>query len=96
MTELSLADVPQSIREVVEAAEAAGNRVATVAPWTKMPVVHMREPLTGPQRAALKAGFPHLGYARSDPTPHNPAAEHFIDDAARAAVSFPVGHSFVR
>jgi hypothetical protein len=92
----TLADVPQTVRDVATAAEALGNAVVTVAQWTKMLVVHMRDPLTAEQLESLRTKFPALSYARYNGDPHNPAHDTLFDDALRAGVSFPLKGRFVR
>jgi hypothetical protein len=92
----TLADVPKAVREVVTAGEAMGNAIVTIAQWSEMLVVHMRDPLTPVQSAALRARFPKLSYRCHDSTPHHPAHELLYDETRKSAVSFPLNGQFVR
>lgn len=77
-----------SIRWIIEAAIAEGNRVSVIAPWTLALVAHMRDPLSAALRQTVAKRFPALAHFTEAGTPHNRAHEGYID--AGFSVSFPL------
>ncbi len=79
----------EAILWTVQRAVQGGNAVTVLAPWTKALVVHMRGGLTPEVKAAVAARWPGLEYFAEPGTPHNEAAEGYIEGGF--AVSFPRG-----
>ena len=77
----------ETIRRVIEQAIEAGNRVVTIAEWTKALVVHMEQGLSDALKAEIRARYPELEYYEDAGSPHNEPDEGFIEDGF--AVSFP-------
>lgn len=77
----------EAIRWVIDRALADGNRVVSLAQWSKALVAHMEGGLSGDVREATRARWPQLEYFRDDGSPHNEPDEGFIEDGF--AVSFP-------
>ncbi len=77
----------QAVRWVIDQAVARGNRVETLAQWSKALVAHMSDGLAPELKAEVEARWPDLTYFAEAGTPHNPPDEGFIEDGF--AVSFP-------
>ena len=77
----------ETIRWVIERAIGTGNRVASLAPWTKALVAHMEQGLTAELKAEICARFPGLDYYEDPGSPHNQPDEGFVEGGF--AVSFP-------
>ncbi|MEH6487687.1 hypothetical protein [Hyphomonas oceanitis] len=77
-----------SIRWIIEAAIAEGNRVSVLAPWTLALVAHMRDPLSATLRQTIAKRFPALAHFAEPDTPHDRAHEGYIEGGFSA--SFPV------
>ncbi|WP_321491054.1 hypothetical protein [uncultured Hyphomonas sp.] len=77
----------EAIRRVIERAIEAGNRVASLAEWTKALVAHMEHGLSAELKAEICARYPALKYYEDTGSPHTPPDEGFIEDGF--AVSFP-------
>lgn len=77
----------EAIRWIVEEARRGGNEVATLAPWTKALVAHMRDGLTPALKEKVAARWPALEYFIQNGTPHNEPDEGYIENGF--AVSFP-------
>lgn len=75
------------IRWVIERAVTGGNRLISLAPWSKALVAHMLDGLTPALKADVEAAWPGLEWYSDAGSPHNPPDEGFIDGAF--AVSFP-------
>ncbi|MBU1289071.1 MAG: hypothetical protein KJ871_15260 [Alphaproteobacteria bacterium] len=77
-----------SIRWIIEAAIAEGNRVSVIAPWTRALVAHMRDPLSAALRQTVAKRFPALTHFAEPDTPHDRAHEGYIETGF--SVAFPV------
>lgn len=77
----------EAIRWVIEQAVGEGNRVVSLAQWSKALVAHMEAGLTETLKAETRARWPQLEYYAQAGSPHNEADEGFIE--AGFAVSFP-------
>ena len=77
----------EAIRWVIDRALADGNRVVSLAQWSKALVAHMENGLSADLQAAIRARWPELEYFSDDGSPHNEPDEGFIE--AGFAVSFP-------
>lgn len=78
------------IREVTKLALQAGNRLTTIsADWEPKQVVFMDQPMDAATKAEIAASFPSLEHFTSEPTPHNPATEGFMDRQNDVVISFP-------
>ena len=77
----------EAIRRVIEMAIEEGNRVASLAEWTKALVAHMEHGLSANLKAEIRAQYPELDYYSDEGSPHNAPDEGFIEDGF--AVSFP-------
>jgi hypothetical protein len=84
----------ETIRQVIERAIEAGNRVASLAKWTKALVAHMEHGLSSALKAEICAQYPALNYYEDAGSPHTPPDEGFIEDGF--AVSFPRSRSQAR
>ena len=76
-----------AIRHVIDRAIAGGNRVVSLAQWSKALVAHMERGLRPDLRAEVAAQYPQLEYFSDDGSPHNEPDEGYIEDGF--AVSFP-------
>ena len=76
-----------AIRWVIERAVGEGNRVVSLAQWSKALVAHMEAGLTETLKAETQARWPQLEYYKQDGSSHNEAGEGFIE--VGFAVSFP-------
>jgi hypothetical protein len=76
-----------AIRWVIERAVARGNRVLSLAQWSKALVAHMEGGLTPDLKADVAAHWPDLGHYVEAGTPHNKPDEGYVDSGF--AVSFP-------
>ncbi len=76
-----------AIRWVIERAVERGNRVVSLAQWSKALVAHMEDGLTVDLKAEVSARWPDLAYYIEAGTPHNEPDEGYIEDGF--AVSFP-------
>jgi hypothetical protein len=72
----------------VQRAVEGGNEVTVLADWTRALVAHMRGPLTPELKAEVAARWPGLAYFAEPGTPHNEAAEGYIEGGF--AVAFPL------
>lgn len=77
----------ETIRWVIGRAIEEGNRVASLAQWTKALVAHMEQGLTPALKAEILARYPGLDYYEDSGSPHNQPDEGFLEDGF--AVSFP-------
>lgn len=77
----------ETIRWVIDQAVADGNRVVSLAEWTRALVAHMEQGLTDLLKADVQARYPALIYYEEAGSPHNPPDEGFIEGGF--AVSFP-------
>lgn len=77
----------EAIRRVIGRAIEEGNRVASLAEWTKALVAHMEQGLTPELKGEIRSEFPALEYYEDAGSPHNQPDEGFIEDGF--AVSFP-------
>lgn len=77
----------ETIRRVIERAIEDGNRVASLAQWTRALVVHMEQGLDPALKAEICAQYPALNYYEDAGSPHNEPDEGFIEEGF--AVSFP-------
>lgn len=75
------------IRWVIEQAVADGNRLVSLAPWTKALVAHMRDGLTPTFRQRVLDQWPGLEWYEDTGSPHVQPDEGFVD--AGFGVSFP-------
>jgi hypothetical protein len=62
---------------------------ATEGQWSKALVHWFDAPMPDPIRVTAVAA-PELKYFKTDPTPHNPATEGYIDPASQQAITFLV------
>jgi len=76
-----------SIRWVIDRAIARGNRVVSVAQWSKALVAHMANGLAPELKSEVEARWPDLAYFTEAGTPHNAPDEGYAEDGF--AVSFP-------
>ena len=76
-----------AIRWVIERAVEGGNRVVSLAQWSKALVAHMEGGLTADLKAEVSARWPDLAYYIEAGTPHNEPDEGYVEDGF--AVSFP-------
>ena len=77
----------EAIRWVIERAIREGNRVVSLAEWTKALVAHMEQGLAPELKAEIRTKFSALEYYEDTGSPHNAPDEGFIEDGF--AVSFP-------
>lgn len=78
------------IRDALRIALAAGNRLAIISSeWKPRVVVFMDYPLSRATKGQISGSHPNLEHFASDPTPHNPATEGFIDREADEVLCFP-------
>jgi len=77
----------ETIRWVICRAIEAGNRVTSLAEWSKALVAHMEGGLTAELKAEIRARYPALDYYEEAGSPHNQPDEGFIENGF--AVSFP-------
>jgi hypothetical protein len=75
------------VRWVIERAVERGNRVVSLAQWSKALVAHMEGGLTAELKSEAAARWPDLAYYIEAGTPHNEPDEGYIEDGF--AVSFP-------
>jgi hypothetical protein len=76
-----------AIRWVIERAVEGGNRVVSLAQWSKALVAHMERGLTAELKADVDARFPNLAYYIEAGTPHNEPDEGYVENGF--AVCFP-------
>lgn len=76
-----------TIRWVIERAIEEGNRVTSLAEWTKALVAHMEQGLAPELKAEIREQCPALEYYEDAGSPHSAPDEGFIEDGF--AVSFP-------
>jgi hypothetical protein len=76
-----------AIRWVIDRAVEGGNRVVSLAQWSKALVAHMERGLTAELKTEVAARFPNLAYYTEAGTPHNEPDEGYVEDVF--AVSFP-------
>lgn len=76
-----------AIRWVIDRAADSGNRVVSLAQWSKALVAHMEGGLTAEIKADVAARWPALEYFVEAGTPHNEPDEGYIEDGF--AISFP-------
>jgi hypothetical protein len=76
-----------AIRWVIERAVAGGNRVLSLAQWSKALVAHMTHGLTPDFKAEIEARWPQLAYHAEAGTPQTEPDEGYSEDGF--AVSFP-------
>lgn len=76
-----------AIRWVIRRAVERGNRVVSLAQWTKALVAHMAKGLDESLKAEIAARWPGLAYYSEAGTPHNEPDEGYTEDGF--AVSFP-------
>jgi hypothetical protein len=76
-----------AIRWVIDRAVEGGNRVVSLAQWSKALVAHMERGLTAELKAEVAARFPNLAYYVEAGTPHNEPDEGYVEHGF--AVSFP-------
>ncbi len=76
-----------AIRWVIDRAVEGGNRVVSLAPWSKALVAHMERGLTADLKTEAEARWPGLPYYIEAGTPHNEPDEGYVEDGF--AVSFP-------
>lgn len=81
----------EAIRWVICRAIEAGNRVTSLAEWSKALVAHMEGGLTAELKAEIRARYPALDYYEEAGSPHNQPDEGFIENGF--AVSFPRSRS---
>lgn len=80
----------EHIRDAMRVALAAGNQLTIISSeWKPRLVVFMDRPLSQTTKAQISGSHPNLEHFASDPTPHNPATEGFIDRLADEVLSFP-------
>ena len=77
----------EAIRWVIERAVERGNRVVSLAQWSKALVAHMEGGLDSGLKAEIAARWPNLAYYIEAGTPHNEPDEGYVEDGF--AVSFP-------
>ena len=77
----------ETIRWVICRAIEAGNRVTSLAEWSKALVAHMEGGLTAELKAEIRARYPALDYYEEAGSPHNQPDEGFIENGF--GVSFP-------
>ena len=75
------------IRWVIERAVEGGNRVVSLAQWSKALVAHMERGLTAELKTEVEARRPGLAYYIEAGTPHNEPDEGYVEDGF--AISFP-------
>ncbi|MBK8198499.1 MAG: hypothetical protein IPK75_09020 [Acidobacteria bacterium] len=75
------------IRWVIEQALAEGNRLVSLAPWTKALVAHMHGALTPELKQRALESWRGLEWYEDAGSPHNQPDEGFTDNGF--AVSFP-------
>jgi hypothetical protein len=76
-----------AIRWVIARAVERGNRVVSLAQWSKALVAHMERGLDEGLKADVAAQWPELAYFIEAGTPHNEPDEGYVEDGF--AVSFP-------
>ena len=76
-----------AIRWVIDRAVEGGNRVVSLAQWSKALVAHMERGLTAELKTEVAARFPNLAYYIEAGTPDNEPDEGYAEDGF--AVSFP-------
>ncbi len=76
-----------AIRWVIEQALEGGNRVVSLAQWSKALVAHMERGLTADLKTEVTARFTNLAYYTEAGTPHNAPDEGYVEDGF--AISFP-------
>jgi hypothetical protein len=76
-----------AIRWVIERAVEGGNRVVSLAQWSKALVAHMERGLTAEMKAEVEARWPGLPHYIEAGTPHNEPDEGYAEDGF--AVVFP-------
>jgi len=76
-----------TIRWVILRAIEQGNRVASLASWTKALVAHMEQGLAAELKAEIRARYPALEYYEDSGSPHTQPDEGFMEGGF--AVSFP-------
>lgn len=68
----------------------AGNRLTIISSdWKPRQVVFMDQPLSPAIKAQILIAQEDLEHFSTEPTPHNPATEGFIDREADEVLSFP-------
>jgi hypothetical protein len=78
------------VRDAMRIALEAGNRLTVISSdWKPRQVVFMDRPISPTTKAEIQSAHPQLEHFASDPTPHNPATEGFIDHEADMVLSFP-------
>ncbi|MFN3313737.1 MAG: hypothetical protein ACK46Q_09750 [Hyphomonas sp.] len=77
----------EAILWTVQRAVQSGNEVTVLAGWTKALVAHMRDRLAPELKAEVAERWPALEYFFEPSTPHNEAAEGYIEGGF--AASFP-------
>ncbi len=77
----------ERVRWVIERAVERGNRVVSLAQWSKALVAHMERGLDEALKAEVSARWPDLAYYIEVGTPHNEPDEGYVEDGF--AVSFP-------
>lgn len=81
----------ETIREAVLLAVSAGNSLKVISTeWKPKQVAFMERAISSETRSAILAALPGLEHNVTEPTPHNPATETFVDRANDVAVAFPV------
>ncbi len=80
----------ETIREAVRIAVAAGNSLKVLSTeWKPKQVAFMDRPISPETRSEILSALPGLEHTVTEPTPHNPATETFVDRANDVAVAFP-------
>jgi hypothetical protein len=80
----------EPIRKAVLLAVSAGNGLKVISTeWKLRQVAFMDRALSSETRSAILAALPDLEHTVSEPTPHNPATETFVDRVNDVAVAFP-------
>lgn len=77
----------EAIRWVIDRAVAGGNRVVSLAQWSKALVAHLERGLTAELKKDVAARWPDLAYYIDAGSPHNEPDEGYTE--AGFAVSFP-------